>query len=81
MCIECFEIEYKLFMTEKEWNTFDLLLTKKLSSNKMILVNFERDCKRNKDDGEYIYQCLTCNQRWKLKDPDNAFRGYFLKTK
>jgi len=81
MCNNCFETEYNSFPSEKEWLDFDLELTKKLGSNKMKNLDFKHDGKRDKDDGEYIYECLTCKQKWKLKDPDYSFRGYFLKTK
>lgn len=81
MCDNCFEKEYNSFSSEKEWLDFDLELTKKLSSNNLINLEFNRDGKRHKDDGEYIYECNACKQKWRLKDPDYAFRGYFLKTK
>lgn len=80
MCSNCFETEYNSFPSEKEWLEFDLQLTRKLGSNKMKNLEFKRDGKRDKDDGKYIYECLTCKQKWKLKDPDYSFRGYFLKT-
>ncbi len=41
-------------------------------------VEFKLDGKRDKDDGEYIYECLVCGEKWKLKEPDYSFRGYFL---
>ena len=81
MCNNCFEKEYHSFPSEKDWLDFDLELTKKLGSNKIKNKEFKRDGKRDKDDGEYIYECLTCKQKWKLKAPDYSFRGYFLKTK
>lgn len=81
MCNNCFEIEYNSFPSEKEWLIFDLELTKKLGSQKMKYLEFKNDGKRDKDDGVYIYECLICNQKWKLKDPDYSFRGYFFKTK
>jgi hypothetical protein len=81
MCNFCFEIEYNFFPSEKEWLKFDLDLTKKIGDNKMKEIEFNHDGVRDKDDGEYIYKCLTCNQKWKLKEPDNFFRGYFLKIK
>ncbi len=80
MCPNCFEKEFKNFPSEKEWQEFDLLLTKKLGSNRMKQVEFQPDGKRDKDDGEYIYECLVCGEKWKLKEPDYSFRGYFLKT-
>lgn len=81
MCNDCFDKEYKSFPSEKEWLDFDMELCKKLGSNKMMNLEFKHDKKRNKDDGEYLYQCLSCKQIWKLKDPDYSFRGYFLKLK
>ncbi len=81
MCIDCFEREYNSFPSEKEWLEFDLELTKKLGSCKMKYLDFKRDGKRDKDDGEYIYECMTCNAKWKLKDPDYSSRGYFLRKK
>jgi len=80
-CNNCFEREYKSFQSEKEWLAFDIELTKKLGSNKIKNIEFSQDGVRNKDKGEYIYECLACKQKWKLKDPDYSFRGYFLKTK
>ena len=72
MCSNCFEIEYKTFVTEQEWLDFDLQLVKKLGSNKMQHL---RDV-----DGEHFYECLSCHEKWKLRDPDHGFRGYFLKV-
>ena len=54
MCSNCFEREYNSFPSEKVWLDFDLELTKKLGSNKMNYLDFKRDGKRDKDDGEYI---------------------------
>jgi hypothetical protein len=79
MCPNCFEEEISSFSSEREWQSFDLLLTKKLGGNKMKKVEFRPDGERDKDDGEYIYKCLTCGERWRLKEPDYSFRGYFLK--
>jgi hypothetical protein len=80
MCNDCFIIEYKSFLSEKEWLDFDLKLTQKLSSGKMKYVKFIADWKRGKDDGEYIYFCQSCNQKWKLRDYLDS-SGYFIKSK
>lgn len=72
MCSECFQIEYKNFVTEQEWLDFDWELVKKLGSNKMQHLSDTA--------GEYFYQCLNCNEKWKLRDPDYGYRGYFLKV-
>lgn len=79
MCDNCFMTEIKSFPDEATWNSFDLELTKKLGQGKMKNIKFVNDGQRDKDDGQYIYECLTCGEKWKMKDPDNAFRGYFLK--
>ena len=79
MCDDCFKTEIKSFPDETTWNSFDLDLTKKLGEGKMKNIEFINDGQRDKDDGVYIYECLTCGEKWKMKDPSNAFRGYFLK--
>ncbi|WP_186755661.1 hypothetical protein [Echinicola salinicaeni] len=81
MCENCFKNEIDSFPTEESWIRFDLELTKKLGTQKIKHVQFKPDGVRDKDDGEYIYQCNSCHQKWKLKDPDYSFRGYFLKMK
>lgn len=79
MCKDCFNNEIKSFPSENEWPEFDLSLTKKLVSGKMKNIDFINDGKREKNDGEHVYVCQSCSQKWKLKDPDYSFRGYFLK--
>ena len=69
MCPNCFENEFKSYPTERDWLEFDFSLTKKLGSNKMRNLEFRPDGQRDKDDGEYIYECMDCRQKWKLKDP------------
>jgi hypothetical protein len=80
-CENCFSTEHHSFLTEEEWLKFDLALTKKLGAGKIIELEFIRDSKRDKDDGEYIYSCNVCPQKWRLKVPDQAFRGYFILMK
>lgn len=79
MCKDCFIIEIESFHTEHVWLNFDLKLTQKLGSGKIKNTDFIRDCKRDKDDGEYIYICQTCNQKWRLREPNYPDRGYFVK--
>lgn len=80
MCEDCYDIEHKSFPNEKIWLDFDLELTKKLGKSKMKYVKFNRNGARDKDDGKYVYKCNSYKQRWKLKEPDYSFRGYFLKV-
>ena len=79
MCEDCFTTERKSFPDEKSWTSFDLDLTKKIGQGIMKHLKFVHDGQRGKDDGQDIYECLTCGEKWKMKDPDNAFRGYFLR--
>ena len=74
MCNNCFDTEISSFPTENGWIEFDLELTKKLVAKKM------RHVKAN-PDGVNIYECNSCNEIWKLSDPDYSYRGYFLKTR
>jgi len=80
MCEDCFLSEYKSFPSYNGWLNFDLELTKKLGSGKMSFVEFSPDGIREKDDGDYIYKCASCQQHWQLKEPDNALRGYFKRA-
>lgn len=81
MCENCFHNEIQSFPTEEGWLKFDLELTTKLGSQKIKYIKFTPDGIIDKNDGEYIYECNSCHQKWKLKDPEYSFRGYFLKIK
>lgn len=76
MCNDCLPAEIKSFPDEKSWTGFDLNLIRKLGEGKMKSVKFvSRSTVKMMD----IYECLSCKEKWKLSDPDNAYRGYFLK--
>ena len=75
MCDNCFTSERNSFPDEDAWTSFDLELTKKLGQGMMKNIKFVPEGQRD----IYIYQCLMCGEKWKMKHPDNAFRGYFLK--
>ena len=79
MCNDCFGTEIKLFKDKSTWTSFDFELTKKIQQGKIKHIKFIPDRFRDKDDGEDIYECLTCGQRWKLRDPWHFGDGYFLK--
>ncbi|GGG90087.1 hypothetical protein GCM10007415_25590 [Parapedobacter pyrenivorans] len=79
MCEDCFLSEHRSFLSCNEWLNFDLELTKKLGTGSMSFVKFRHDGIRDKDDGDYVYKCASCQQSWRLKEPDHALRGYFKK--
>lgn len=70
MCNDCFENEITAFSSEKAWLAFDKELSKKLSAKQLKFLGY-------KEDEGHIYGSLSCNQMWKLQDPDYSFRGYF----
>jgi hypothetical protein len=85
MCDNCFTSEIPIFPDKHSWDKFDLELTKKISEGILKEFEFIRDTWRDKDDGFFQYQCQSCGQKWKMKDPDlpwdpAGFHGYFLKT-
>jgi hypothetical protein len=80
MCENCFTEEVNSFTDLKSWNSFDLELTKRLADGKMKELKFINDGKRDKDDGKYIYKCLSCGEEWKLREPTDGLGGYFLKV-
>jgi hypothetical protein len=78
MCTDCFDKEYFSFPTQKDFENFDLKLTKKLSPAGLKYVG---------DDGQYnvfgysIYKCQICQTTWWLSQPDLSWRGYFAHEK
>lgn len=80
MCENCFEKEIHEFETYEHFDTFDLELTNKLGSSKMILIK-DIFNERSLNNGYSIYKCQSCLKEWYLSIPDNAWRGYFLEKK
>lgn len=78
MCDKCFNSEIKSFLTQSDYEQFDLELTKKIANVKSIKMG-EFVNTAWKDIGYQIYECLICGQLWKLSTPDNSDRGYFLR--
>jgi len=74
MCKDCFDKEYLSFPTQKDFEDFDLELTRKLGAKGLKYMG---------DDGQYnvlgysIYKCQTCGITWWLSQPDLSWRGYF----
>lgn len=61
MCNKCFETEIKSFLTQTEFEEFDLLLTKKIANDKSIKMRVFVNTAW-KDIGYQIYECLVCGQ-------------------
>lgn len=75
MCKTCFDKEYLNFPTQKDFEDFNVELTKKLNLSELKYIG---------DDGKYlqygysIYRCDNCRTTWWLNDPENAWRGFFV---
>jgi len=71
MCSNCFINEILSFITEDEWLVIDLRISALLSQNKLKHVASDKT-------EETLYECQTCKNVWRLRDPDHADRGYLL---
>jgi hypothetical protein len=60
-----------------------LELTKKLGAGKLKQISFRPDALRDKNDGVYIYKCLSCGQKWKMRDQlyGDDLNGAFFRKK
>ena len=79
MCDNCFPTEIKLFKDKADWILFDHDLQKKREQGQIKYIKLTPDSFRDKDDVEYIYECVTCGQKWRLREPWNVNDGYCLK--
>jgi hypothetical protein len=89
MCADCFDFEINEFITFADYEKFkNELGSKKLKylknvpddwgifKYKIFGFKFGGNFKRGFD----VYECETCHTKWKLSEPDYAWRGYFLKV-
>lgn len=74
MCNDCFESNFESFATKDDWKAFDEVLTEKLGVGNMQFIE------ALEDEGEFLYVCSSCDQKWKLKDPDGDASGYFMRV-
>ena len=75
MCKHCFEKEYYGFKSNLEFKDFENEFYKKIAKS----VRFVRTSAQGDIIHPTIYKCDYCQQNWWLSDPDNQWRGYFLK--
>lgn len=93
MCDKCFQEEIKSFQYQNEFDEFYKNLKYLIASGiiikirnspgyytepkyKILGIEFGID-----SINEYIeYECSFCHQKWKLSIPENAWRGFLLKS-
>ena len=76
MCKDCFESEYYKFNSSAEFDKFNDEFDSKISRT-ILFVSAEK----YRTDLHNVYKCKSCEEIWWLSDPDNHWRGYFLKEK
>ena len=93
MCKACYNNEILRFETQQDFNVFYSELQIKISIGTLIFNGtFDGDFTPPKFElfglgvGSKIihdydeYECSICKQKWKLSMPENAWRGFLLKS-
>lgn len=93
MCDNCFQNEIKSFKHQDEFDEFYRNL-KLLIANGILITIRKSDGYFTKPKSKifgiefgsdsineyYEYECSICLQKWKLSIPENAWRGFLLKS-
>jgi hypothetical protein len=79
MCDNCFTTEIRKFKDQKQWTTFDLELSQKLGQEKLKQIRVVSKIRQGDEEELYVYQCVTCGQKWKLEEPHDHGDGHFIK--
>lgn len=74
MCKVCFDKEYNQFDSSSEFEKFNKEFDSKIVKSVHFVAN-----EKFRNDSHIVYKCSVCNQLWWLSEPDNHWRGYFLK--
>ncbi len=80
MCDTCFNEEINRFLSEADWLETDKELSKKLIKNQLKYIPVESYTDNDREWSGTIYECQDCSEKWVILDPDNANRGYLLRT-
>lgn len=75
MCDKCFNKEYTKFDSTKEFEIFLNEFNAKIAKS----IHFVKQ-EKYKTDNHKVYTCDNCKSLWWLSDPDNHWRGYFMKA-
>lgn len=79
MCDNCFPTEIDFFKDKTDWTSFDNDVLKKREQGQIKYLKLITDSFRDKDDVEYIYECMTCGQKWRVREPWQDNDGYLLR--
>ena len=75
MCENCFQNGIYKFDSSAAFDQFEKLLDEKI---KFGVFNISTK-RQEKNFYNAIYDCKHCSEKWLLSDPDNGWRGYFLR--
>jgi hypothetical protein len=76
MCKDCFEKEYYKFNYSEEFDVFLEEFNSKIAKTVQFVST-----EKYKTNFHGIYKCTSCHEVWWLSEPDNHWRGYFIKNK
>jgi hypothetical protein len=79
MCDACFNKEIPRFVTHEEFEKFDLELSKKIKPLSESGLKYLGDSEFALDIGYGKYLCQNCKTEWWYSEPDNAWRGFFVR--
>lgn len=80
MCNNCFLNEIDKFENANQWESFDVELSNKLGQGKLHQIKVvTRILKYGEEEIFYVYECSTCQQKWKLEEPGDHSDGHFIK--
>lgn len=79
MCDVCFNKEIPRFITHEEFEKFDLELSKKIKPLSESGLKYLGDSEFTFDKGHGKYLCQDCGTEWWYSEPDQAWRGFFLR--
>lgn len=90
MCLQCFNTEFSRFDSEDEFESFYSILKSKPALKRIGFVERDMGPPTFKifwiefhgepvEMGHTILECSHCGQKWKLAEPENSWRGYFVR--
>jgi len=93
MCKDCFQQEIYSFSNELEYKRIENMVNELISSKTLEFIDYFKGA-FSKPKFEIFglgfgsetyhdyneYECIVCNQKWKISYPDNAWRGFLLKS-
>jgi hypothetical protein len=78
MCEDCFDKEYYGFPSQVEFEKFEEILDQQCNSGKVQILESQNEEESGLMDFRMYYKCNTCDEKYAMSIPDNAWRGYFL---